>query len=48
VNPLGDNKDTIKKNIQILIDASTGAGLEVNPRKTKFTRCNNLIPEMAL
>jgi hypothetical protein len=30
VNLLGDNIDTIKKNTPSLIDASKGAGLEVN------------------
>jgi hypothetical protein len=30
VNLLGDNMDTIKKNTETLIDASTDVGLEVN------------------
>jgi hypothetical protein len=34
VNLLGDNIDAIKKNMEILIDASTGVGLEVNTEKT--------------
>jgi hypothetical protein len=36
VNPLGDNIDTIKKNIEILIVASKEVGLEVNAEKTKY------------
>jgi hypothetical protein len=35
VNLLGDNIDTIEKNIAILSDASNEAGLEVNAEKTK-------------
>jgi hypothetical protein len=34
VNVLGDN--AIKKNVQILIDASKEIGLEVNTEKTKY------------
>jgi retron-type reverse transcriptase len=34
VNLLGDNKDTIEKNI--LSDASTEVGLEINVEKTKY------------
>jgi hypothetical protein len=33
---LGDNIDTIKKNMEILIDASKEVGLEVNREKTKY------------
>jgi hypothetical protein len=36
VNLLDDNIDTIKKNIQTLIDASKEFGLEVNTGKTKY------------
>jgi hypothetical protein len=36
VNLLGDNIDTIRKNTQILIDASKEVGLEVNAEKTKY------------
>jgi hypothetical protein len=36
VNLLGDNIDTIKKNTEIVIDASKKVGLEVNAEKTKY------------
>jgi hypothetical protein len=36
VNLLGDNIDTIKKNMETLIDASKEIGLEVNTEKTKY------------
>jgi hypothetical protein len=36
VNLLGDNIDTIKKNMEILIDASKEVGLEINVDKTKY------------
>jgi hypothetical protein len=36
VNLLGDNIDTIKKNTDILIDASKEIGLEINVDKTKY------------
>jgi uncharacterized protein YoxC len=40
VNILADDIDTIKKNIQTLIDASKEIGLEVNTEKTKYIyRC---------
>jgi hypothetical protein len=35
VNLLGYNMDTIKKNMETLIDASKEVGLEVNADKTK-------------
>jgi hypothetical protein len=34
VNLLGDNTDTIKKNMETLIEASKEVGLEVNTEKT--------------
>jgi hypothetical protein len=36
VNLLGDNIDTIKKNMETLIDASKEVGLEINVEKTKY------------
>jgi hypothetical protein len=36
LNLLGDNVDSIKKNIETLIDASKEVGLEVNIEKTKY------------
>jgi hypothetical protein len=36
VNLLGDNIDTIKKNMETLIDASKEVGLDVNAEKTKY------------
>jgi hypothetical protein len=36
VNLLGDNIDTIKKNTDILIDASKQVRLEINVDKTKY------------
>jgi hypothetical protein len=36
VNLLGDNIDTVKKNTEILIDASKEVGLEINVEKTKY------------
>jgi retron-type reverse transcriptase len=38
VNLLGDNTDTIKKNIEAFIDASKEVGLEINVERTKYTR----------
>jgi hypothetical protein len=36
VNLPGDNIDTIKKNMEILIETSRKVGLEVNTEKTKY------------
>jgi hypothetical protein len=36
VNLLGDNIDTIEKNIENLIDASKEVGQEINVYKTKY------------
>jgi hypothetical protein len=36
LNLLGDNRDTIKKNTQTLIDACKEDGLEVNTEKIKY------------
>jgi hypothetical protein len=36
VNLLEDNIDTVKKNTEILIDASKEVGLEINVDKTKY------------
>jgi hypothetical protein len=36
LNLLGDNIDTIKKNMKILIDASKEVGLEINIEKTMY------------
>jgi hypothetical protein len=36
MNLLGDNIDTIKKNMETLIDASKEVGLEINVEKTKY------------
>jgi hypothetical protein len=36
VNLLGGNIDTIKKNMETLIDASKEVGIEINVEKTKY------------
>jgi hypothetical protein len=36
VNLLGDNIDTIKKNMETLVDASKEVGLEMNVEKIKY------------
>jgi hypothetical protein len=36
VNLLGDNKDSIKKNTETLIDASKEVGLEINVHNVKY------------
>jgi hypothetical protein len=36
INLLGGNTDNIKKNTEILIDASKEVGLEANAEKTKY------------
>jgi hypothetical protein len=38
VNLLGDNIDTIPKNIETSIDANKEVGLKINVEKTKYTR----------
>jgi hypothetical protein len=39
VNLLGDSIDTIKKNMETLIDASKEVGLEMNVEKTNYMLC---------
>ncbi|KAJ4445911.1 hypothetical protein ANN_12597 [Periplaneta americana] len=36
VNMLGENTQTVRENTEILLEASKGIGLEVNPEKTKY------------
>jgi hypothetical protein len=36
VNIVGENIDTVKKNMQALSGAGKEVGLEVNPEKTKY------------
>jgi hypothetical protein len=40
VNRLGDNLDTIKKNKNVLTDASKGSDLEANAGNTKYIYIN--------
>jgi hypothetical protein len=42
VNLLGDNTDTIKKNMETLIDASKEVGLKVNKEKTTCVLMSHL------
>ncbi|KAJ4427706.1 hypothetical protein ANN_25358 [Periplaneta americana] len=46
VNMLGENPQTIRKNAEILLEASKSIGLEVNPEKTKYmimSRYQNIV-----
>ncbi|KAJ4449217.1 hypothetical protein ANN_00614 [Periplaneta americana] len=46
VNMLGENPQTIRENMGILLEASKAIGLEVNPEKTKYmimTRDENIV-----
>jgi hypothetical protein len=40
VNIVEENTDTIKKNVEAVLDTSKEAGLEVNPEKTKYMLCH--------
>jgi hypothetical protein len=42
VNLLGDNIYTVKKNTQIVIDASKEVGIELKAEKTKYKCCSLL------
>jgi hypothetical protein len=41
VTLLGDSVNTIKENSEILLEASSDAGLEINAEKTKYIRMAN-------
>jgi hypothetical protein len=36
VNLLGDNTDTVKRNVEIVIDSSREIGVEINEEKTRY------------
>jgi hypothetical protein len=46
VNLLDDNIDTIKRNTEILIDASNEVGIDVNAEKEKYSICCCLVSRM--
>jgi hypothetical protein len=41
VNIVGEGIDTVKKNIEALLDARKEVGIEVNPEKTKYMLMSN-------
>jgi hypothetical protein len=46
-NLLGDNIDTIKKSTEVSIYASKEVGLEINVKKTKYSRLPSIRPNVA-